>query len=168
MRRRGDAMARVLILLDRFVAGLIRIGGWLAVPIFLALFLQWPLRDLAQCCSRETNDAAQWIFALYVALALTAATRAHAHLRADSHARRYADATRIRIERIGMGLVFGGFAAMALVASWPMARDSFVSLERFADTSNPGYFLIKAAVPLMAGLALLQAAIRLFDKDGAP
>lgn len=157
-----------MTLLGRVVGAMVRLGGWLAIPIFLALFLQWPLRDVVRCCSRETNDAAQWIFALYVALALTAATRAGAHLRADAHARRYAAATRRRIERIGMGFVFGVFAALALAASWPMARASLVAFERFSDTSNPGYFLIKLAVPVMAGLALLQALLRLFDKGGAP
>ena len=43
-----------------------------------------------------------------------------------------------------------------------------MAFERFSDTSNPGYFLIKLAVPVMAGLALLQALLRLFDKGGAP
>lgn len=161
-------MARFAALLDGFVSALVRLGGWLAIPIFMALFLQWPLRDALRCCSREVNDAAQWVFALYVALALTAATRAHAHLRADSHARFYSRATRLRSERWGMGLVFGLLCLLLLVASWPMARDSLAGLERFSDTSNPGYFVIKLAVPLMAGVAALQALLRWLDKDSAP
>ena len=161
-------MRRLADLVDRLIAVTVRIGGWLAIPIFLALFLQWPLRDALRCCSREINDAAQWLFALYVAVALTAATRAGAHLRADSRARHFAPAARARIERLGMGLAFGLFCALLLVASLPMAAASLVGLERFADTSNPGYFLIKLAVPLMAGLAALQAVLRWFDRGGAP
>ena len=57
-------------------------GAWLAVPLALLLFAQWPLRDLVGAWSRDANDAAQWIFALYVALALRAATRARAHMAA--------------------------------------------------------------------------------------
>lgn len=158
-------MARIAVWLDRFLGLATRLGGWLAIPIFLALFAQWPLRDVVKCCSRETNDAAQWIFALYVATAVVAATRAGAHLRADSHARRYAPATRRRIERMGMGLLLGLFALALLIVSWPAARASLGMLERFANTSNPGYFMIKLAVPWMAALAGLEA-LRLWLSKG--
>ncbi len=45
------------------------------LPVALILFLQWPLRDFVRAYSREANDLGQWIFALYVSLALTFATR---------------------------------------------------------------------------------------------
>jgi TRAP-type mannitol/chloroaromatic compound transport system permease large subunit len=48
-----------------------------------------PLRDLAHAYSIEVNDLAQWLFALYVGLAVTDATRTGAHLAADVLARRY-------------------------------------------------------------------------------
>jgi len=45
------------------------------LPVVLLLFLQWPLRDLVRAWSRDANDLAQWLFALYVAMAFTAAMR---------------------------------------------------------------------------------------------
>jgi len=47
--------------------------------------------------SREASELAQWLFALYVSLAMTYATRAHAHLAADALARRYSLQTRARL-----------------------------------------------------------------------
>ena len=40
--------------------------------------------------------------------------------------------------------------------------DSVLSLERFPDTFNPGYFLIKVALWLLALLVLIQGVIDLF------
>jgi len=65
--------------LDRLIAGVIAAAQWLALPLILLLFLQWPLRDLVQCCSRQANDLGQIIFALLVAVSVTAAT-APAHI----------------------------------------------------------------------------------------
>jgi hypothetical protein len=76
-RRRGFAPA-LASALDRVCAA----AAWLALPLALLLFAQWPLRDVVGAWSRDANDAAQWLFALYVALALRAATRARAHLAA--------------------------------------------------------------------------------------
>jgi TRAP-type C4-dicarboxylate transport system permease small subunit len=73
--------------LDRLVAAILSGGRWLLLPVVALLFLQWPLRDLVRSYSREANDLGQWLFALYVALAFTAATRAHTHLSADTVAR---------------------------------------------------------------------------------
>jgi len=68
-------------------------ASWLVLPVTLLLFLQWPLRDVIQAWSREANDLAQWLFALYVSVALTATSRARAHLAADAFAQRHSAAT---------------------------------------------------------------------------
>src|SRR3954467_7324827 len=91
-RRRGFAAA-----FDRVTA----VGAWLVLPLALLLFAQWPLRDLVGAWSRQANDAAQWIFALYVALAVRAATRAHAHMAAGLVRHGSAGAWQRRIERVG-------------------------------------------------------------------
>lgn len=41
----------------------------------MLLFAQWPPHELVQAWSREANDLAQTIFALYVTVAVTAARR---------------------------------------------------------------------------------------------
>ena len=64
--------------LDRLIGRVIAAAQWLALPLILLLFLQWPLRDIVRSYSREAkrNVLGQIIFALYVAISVTAATRA--------------------------------------------------------------------------------------------
>ena len=99
--------ARLIGGLDRLVAAILEIGQWLLLPVVALLFLQWPLRDIVQHYSREANDLGQWLFALYVAMAFTAATRAHTHLAADALARHYSAGARAWLWRLGVliGLV---------------------------------------------------------------
>ena len=68
----------------RWLDGADRALGWLVLPVALALFLQWPLRDFVKAYSREANDLGQWVFALYASLAMTFAAREHAHLAVDA------------------------------------------------------------------------------------
>jgi hypothetical protein len=49
---------------------------------------------------------------------------------------------------------------------WPTAQRSVLTLEKFPDTFNPGYFLVKIAALLLAVLALLQALIDLRRRKG--
>jgi len=148
-----------LDLLDRFVAMALRSLQWLILPVVLLLFLQWPLRDLVRSYSREANDLGQWIFALYVAASVTAATRARTHLAADMVARRYRPALRAWLMRCGAALGLVPWALLVLIAGKNMVWSSLVSLEGFPDTYNPGYFIIKLALWVLAGLVFAQALL---------
>lgn len=148
-----------LDLLDRFVAVTLRSLQWLILPVVLLLFLQWPLRDLLRSHSREANDLGQWIFALYVAASVTAATRARTHLAADMLARRYRPALRALLVRCGAALGLVPWALLVLIAGKHLVWSSLVSLEGFPDTFNPGYFIIKLALWVLAGLVLAQAVL---------
>ena len=139
--------------LDRFTAAL----AWLALPLALLLCAQWPLRDLVGAGSREANDLAQCLFALYVAAALRLATRSQAHLRADVLAQRYPDRLRRWLASAGHALAVLPFALYVLIAGAPLALGSLRGLEGFPDTFNPGYFIVKAAAWLLALLMVLQA-----------
>jgi hypothetical protein len=79
--------------LDRILSSVLSCLKWLALPISLLLFLQWPLREYVHAYSREANDLGQWLFALYVAASVTAASRAGTHLATDALARHYTAAT---------------------------------------------------------------------------
>ena len=57
-------------------------AGALVLPLTLLLFAQWPLRDVVQAGSRQANDLAQLIFALYMAVAVTVASIQGSHLAA--------------------------------------------------------------------------------------
>ena len=77
---------RLVLALDRALKAVLELAKWLVFPVVILLFLQWPLRDLVQSYSREANDLGQWIFALFMAVAVTAATRERIHLAADTFA----------------------------------------------------------------------------------
>jgi TRAP-type mannitol/chloroaromatic compound transport system permease small subunit len=144
---------------DRALGALIGSGRWLVLPVSLLLLLQWPLREWVHAYSAEANDLAQWLFALYVSLALTEATRGRSHLAADSFAQRYAAATRRRIARAAALLCLVPWSLFILVMSWPSVAQSVAQLERFPETYNPFYFIIRASTWLLALLVLLQALL---------
>ena len=117
----------------------------------LLLFLQWPLRDIVRGYSREANDLGQIIFALYVAVSVTAATRAGTHLAADTLAQRYSPRRATGIKQFGSALRAGALGAVRdLSPARACVLPSLDVLEAFPDTNNPGYFIIKLALWLMA------------------
>jgi len=148
--------------LDRLVGFVLAAAKWLALPIVILLFLQWPLRTIIGLYSREANDLGQWLFAMYVAASITAATRSKTHLAADTISRNYTDATRQWLARAGA--VFGliPWSIIVLMTSWAIVRHSTLLLERFPDTGNPGYFIIKLALLLLALLLLIEGVLEIF------
>ena len=154
-------MNRLAELLEAVLRRTLSALKWLAIPISLLLFLQWPLRDFFQVYSREANDLGQWLFALYVAGALTAATHAGTHLAVDTLAKRYPLWLRRRLARACDLVALGPWALFVLVTGTPMIASSIGHWERFPDTGNPGYFIIKASLWLMAGAVLASIALGL-------
>jgi len=154
-----DRTKRWLVILDRAIGAVTSSGLALVLPLSLLLFLQWPLRDLVQAYSREANDLAQCLFALYVSVAITYATRKRSHLAADALARKYAPAKRERIYRLASLCILVPWSAFMLFAAGPMLLQSVLQLERFPDTYNAGYFIVKSAVGLAALLVLVQAIV---------
>jgi TRAP-type mannitol/chloroaromatic compound transport system permease small subunit len=152
-------MQRLIGGLDRLVAAILRGGQWLLLPVVALLFLQWPLRDLVRAWSRDANDLGQWLFALFVAMAFTAATRAHTHLAADAVARNYSEKTRDLIWRLGTLCALVPWALFVAIGGAKVVIPSLLAREAFADTYNPGYFIIKLALWLLAGLILAQSII---------
>ena len=149
--------------LDRTLASVSRSASLLVLPVSLLLFLQWPLREIVQGYSRDANDLAQILFALYVAVAITAATRDGTHLAADAFSRRFRPGTRQRLLRIASAAVLVPLALVIIAAGTPAAWMSLLQLERFPETLNAGYFLVRLAALLLALLVLAQALLDLFS-----
>lgn len=149
----------ILNRLDRFLSRIIAAAQWLALPLILLLFLQWPLRDVVRAYSSQANDLGQIFFALFVAVSITAATRAGTHLAADTLAQRYSARTRSWLKRIGSAVSVLPWALFIVVASKSFVVPSVLELESFSETSNPGYFLIKCALWLMAFMVIAQAVL---------
>jgi TRAP-type mannitol/chloroaromatic compound transport system permease small subunit len=148
--------------LDRLIGHAVAAIGWLALPLIVLLFLQWPLRDLLHGFSREANDLGQVAFAFFVAASVTAATRAKTHLAADLLAQRYSAHTRHRLNQVGSAVGLLPWALFILIAGKTTIISSLHDLESFQDSGNPGYFLVKVALWVMALLILGQSLVDIF------
>ncbi|MGZ5870772.1 MAG: TRAP transporter small permease subunit [Bradyrhizobium sp.] len=148
--------------LDRLIGRVIAAAKWLALPLIVLLFLQWPLRDFLHSYSREANDLGQVAFALFVAVSVTAATRAGTHLAADVLAQRYSARVRQRLNQVGSALGLLPWALFVLIAGKTTVVSSMHDLESFQDSGNPGYFLVKLALWAMAVLILGQSIVDIF------
>ncbi|SEB21882.1 C4-dicarboxylate ABC transporter substrate-binding protein [Variovorax sp. YR216] len=133
----------------------------LALAITLLLFLQWPLRDWIGKGSTQANDLAQWLFALYVAVAINHARRRGAHLVARPDIPPSGAGGLARLRRIGAPLCVLPWAVFLVVSAAPPVGQSVRALELFPDSFNPGYFMIKVALMLMGLLMAAQAALDL-------
>ena len=157
----GGAVTGPLRSLDRLIGAIVAAAKWLALPLVVLLFLQWPLRDLVRAYSREANDLGQVAFALFVAVSVTAATRARTHLAADLLARHYSAPTRRCLARIGAAIGLLPWAIFILIVSRSTVLSSLEHFESFQDSGNGGYFLIKLALWLMAAVVIAQAVVDL-------
>ncbi|HZQ60250.1 MAG TPA: TRAP transporter small permease subunit [Casimicrobiaceae bacterium] len=160
----GITPSAVMRAAERGLGRLVRLTAWLALPLSLLLFAQWPLREIVQAYSREANDLAQILFALYVSVAITAATRAREHLAADALAHAYSPRTRRILARIGAACVLLPWAIFVVVTGVPIMTQSLLELESFPETFNPGYFLVKLAMGLLGVLVAVQALLDTFDR----
>ena len=148
--------------LDRLIGYAVAAAKWLALPLITLLFLQWPLRDLFRGYSREANDLGQVAFAFFVALSVTAATRAGTHPAADVLARQYSARTRRRLNQIGAAAGRLPWALFVLIAGKGAVISSIRDLEAFQDSGNGGCFLIKIALWVMAAAILGQSLVDIF------
>ncbi len=140
-----------------------RFTGFLALPLALLLFAQWPLRELIQAYSRQANDLAQILFALYMAVAVSAASAAGTHL-AALHKGRSSAVSMPRWRRWALLLCVAPWALFLLWACAPMVFESVRHWEKFGETLTPGYFLVKLALVLLLLLVLAQALLQLVPR----
>jgi len=153
---------------DALIRAATRGARWLVLPVSLLLFAQWPLREVVQAYSREANDLAQVLFAIYAGIAITYATRRDAHLAVEAFAATRKGRMRARIGRAAALLVLIPWSLFLLYASWPLIAQSVRQWEAFPETFNPGYWALKLAVGLMALLVLLQALLTVLGRAETP
>jgi hypothetical protein len=131
----------------------IALASLLVLPLALLLFAQWPLRDWIQAHSRLANDMGQIVFAVYAAVAVTAASIAGCHL--SAHLRTTGTLQKPPRWRAWTELLcVAPWALFLLWAAVPQALRSLDQAEKFAETLSPGYFILRWALVLLAALVL--------------
>ncbi len=158
---RDPRLRRALQSLDRGLTRCTQAASLLVIPLALLLCAQWPLRDGLHAFSSQANDLAQLVFGLYVSIAMAYATRTHSHLTPDVLARRYPAKLRAWLLRAVTLVIVVPWSGFIVYAACPMVWLSLQQWERFPDTFNPGYCILKLCVLLLALLTLLQALLDL-------
>jgi TRAP-type mannitol/chloroaromatic compound transport system permease small subunit len=154
------------------ITALCLLASLFVFPLALLLFAQWPLREVVQAFSRQANDAGQLVFAFYVAVAITSASRARSHL-ASLHVDDVPSGSGTvtpcwpRWKQWVLLACTAPWCLFMLWAGWPIVMRSVQSLELFPETFTPGYFLIRIALLLMVGLILLDGALQLAARPTA-
>jgi hypothetical protein len=138
-----------------------RAAAPLSLAVTVLLFLQWPLRDWIGAWSTQANDLAQWLFALYVAVALRHAGERGAHLVARPDLAETGAGRAARMRRVGAPLCVLPWALFIVISPAQQVAHSVANLELFPDTFNPGYFMIKLALVLLGLLIAVQAVLDL-------
>ena len=132
------------------------LAACLVLPLALLLFIQWPLREWIHAYTRLANDLAQALFALYVSVAVYAASRAGAHLSLDLNVPQNA----AKVARSKVALQWLCVVPWACFCLWSFGPDlyrSLTGLERFPDSNTPGYFVLKLALVSMLFLMIAHA-----------
>lgn len=128
--------------------------AWAVLPLAGLLWAQWPLREWVHAGSQRANDLGQMVFALYAAVAVTAASRAGTPLAAGRHG-----VWRPRTRATVLALCVLPWAGWTLWAAATTVWRSLMQQERFAETLTPGYFVIRLAMVLLLGVSSVAAAV---------
>lgn len=135
---------------------LVTAASLLVLPLALLLCAQWPLRDWVQAHSLLANDLAQIVFALYAAVAITAASRAKSHLALAQH-QPATSPPRASWRTWALLACVGPWAFFLLWTAFPQMLESIRAHEIFSEGLTPGYFVLRIALVLLALLVFLDA-----------
>ncbi len=161
------AMAYLHASLLRFLTLWTHTVAWCVLALAVLLFAQWPLRDWLQAYSREANDLAQIFFAVLAAASVAAASLAGTHL--SAHVGTEHEATGAAPwRRWALAACVLPWTIFMVWASAPQVWASVVNMERFNETSNPGFFLIKCAGLLLVVLVAMQTLLQLRSPVSTP
>jgi len=131
----------------------------LVLPLALLLFAQWPLREVLHAWSRQANDAAQVLFALLMAAGVAWATRTDRHLVAGPAMRSR------RVRAILMAICVLPWCGFLLWTITAPVWESLRTLEKFPETLDAGYFLLKVAGWCLVAGVLMQAVADAWRAD---
>jgi TRAP-type mannitol/chloroaromatic compound transport system permease small subunit len=161
-------------LADAIVDTIGRTAAWLVLFVIVALFAQWPLRELVGGGHLLANDFGQIAHAAVFSIGIAYALRWDGHVRLDVFYQRMSARGRAWVDLLGTLLVVLPWTGIVLWFSWKTTVRSVAVFEQFPETWSPGYWMFKVLLIVFATLLLLQAAAniardvaQLLDRVGA-
>jgi TRAP-type mannitol/chloroaromatic compound transport system permease small subunit len=143
---------------DAIVDAAGRTAAWLVLFVILALFGQWPLRELFGGGHILANDFGQIAHAAVFSIGVAYALRWDGHVRLDLIYQRLSARGRAWVDLVGTLVIVMPWAGMVLWFSWKTTLRSVAGFEQFPETWSPGYWMFKVLLVVFAVLLLLQAA----------
>jgi len=142
---------------DAVIDAIGRVFSWLVVFVVLALFAQWPLRELVGAGHILANDFGQIAHAAVFSIGIAYALRWDGHVRLDVFYQRMPQRGRALVDLAGTLAFVVPWTIIVLWFSGATTLRSVKVLEKFPETWSPGYWLFKVLLIVFTVLLLLQA-----------
>jgi TRAP-type mannitol/chloroaromatic compound transport system permease small subunit len=134
-----------------------RVFSWLVVFVVIALFAQWPLRELVGAGHILANDFGQIAHAAVFSIGVAYALRWDGHVRLDVFYHRMPQRARALVDLAGTLAFVIPWTIIVLWFSGATTLRSVAVFEKFPETWSPGYWLFKVLLIVFAVLLLLQS-----------
>jgi len=150
-------MQKIVQIIDRINDVIGRGIAWLTLVMVLVTFLIVVLRYAFSIGWIAMQESVVYLHALVFMLGAAYTLKQNAHVRVDIFYNKLGDRARAWIDLAGVLLLLAPFCLFIIVISWNYVSLSWSLLEGSRDAGGlPAVFLLKTAIPVMAGLLMLQ------------
>jgi TRAP-type mannitol/chloroaromatic compound transport system permease small subunit len=154
-----DRLKRVVGLLDALAERVGRLVSWLVLVMVLVTFLVVVMRYAFGFGRIWIQELSTWAHAFVFLLAAAYTLKHDEHVRVDLFYKSASLKRRALVDLAGTLLLLVPTFLLVLWGSWSFAASSWRIGESSGETGGlPALYLLKAAIPLMAILLLVQAA----------
>ncbi|SEO68754.1 TRAP transporter small permease subunit [Aquisalimonas asiatica] len=134
--------------------------AWLVLAMFVLLFMEVNMRYLFGSPTVWTGELTQMLFGAYAILAGAYIMTQRAHVNVDIFYARFPRRVRAAVDVLTSALFFA-FVLVLVTEGYSMAEDSISRWETSRSAWNPPVWPVKLAIPVGAGLLLLQGIVKL-------
>lgn len=134
--------------------------AYFVLVMFLLLFLEVNMRYLFGSPTVWTGELTQMLFGAYAILAGAYIMTQRAHVNVDIFYSRFPKRVRAAVD-ILTSVLFFAFVLVLVTEGYSMAEDSMSRWETSRSAWNPPVWPVKLAIPVGAGLLLLQGLVKL-------
>lgn len=153
----AERLRRLALRLDRLAEATGRLLSWLSLAMVVVTFLVVVLRYGFNTGSIALQESITYLHALLFMLCAAYTLKHDAHVRVDIFYQRAGPRTRAWIDLLGTLLLLVPVCGFILYDSMDYVATSWAIHEGSSEAGGlNGVYLLKTAIPLMAGLLLLQ------------
>ncbi|MFW2440029.1 MAG: TRAP transporter small permease subunit [Arenicellales bacterium] len=150
-------MQNIVQIIDRVNDVIGRSIAWFTLVMVLVTFLIVVLRYAFNLGWIAMQESVIYLHALVFMLGAAYTLKQNAHVRVDIFYDKLSDRARAWVDLSGAMLLLVPFCLFIIVISWNYVTLSWSLLEGSRDAGGlPAVFLLKTAIPVMAGLLMLQ------------